>query len=243
MRTEIEAIVLTAVRFSDTASMVHLYSDLFGSLSARVSRPGGRRTAAGTRAFFAPLSIVLTTIDYRSGREVFVPSGTEPILMLTAPGRDPAANAQALFATELLHRLLREASPDRTLFQFLRESLRELDRLHSPRRASWHLKLMTGLTYHLGLLPRTDGYREGMILDAEEGSFRDLRRSEEAERRASSALLYRFLTEGDPLAIPLSHRERNDLMRLLLDYFACHFPEVGRMQSPAILTRLSEPTG
>ena len=73
MTTEIEAIVLTAVRFSDTAYMIHVYSDLFGSLSLRVSRPAGRKTAGGTRALFIPLSVIRTTIDYRSTREVFIP--------------------------------------------------------------------------------------------------------------------------------------------------------------------------
>lgn len=95
MTTEIEAIVLTAVRFSDTAYMIHVYSDLFGSLSLRVSRPAGRKTAGGARALFIPLSVIRTTIDYRSTREVFIPRGTTIVQLLSAPSIDPSEIGRA----------------------------------------------------------------------------------------------------------------------------------------------------
>lgn len=170
MTTEIEAIVLTAVRFSDTAYMIHVYSDLFGSLSLRASRPAGRKTAGGARALFIPLSVIRTTIDYRSTREVFIPRGTTIVQLLSAPSIDPSANALALFATELLHRLLRSASPDRALYGYLRESLADLDRISDTARASWHLRLMTGLCHHLGILPRYDAIAQVMSSICRRGS-------------------------------------------------------------------------
>lgn len=238
MTTEIEAIVLTAVRFSDTAYMIHVYSDLFGSLSLRVSRPAGRKTAGGARAPFIPLSVIRTTIDYRSTREVFIPRGTTIVRLLSSPGVDPSANALALFATELLHRLLRSASPDRALYAYISESLDDLDRIPDAARASWHLRLMTGLCHHLGILPRYDGYRPGDVLDLQEGLFRAARSRSEGAEAGKAELLYRFITEPDPLAIPLSREERNSLMTLLLDYMTYHFPEMGTLKSPAILRRL-----
>lgn len=238
MTTEIEAIVLTAVRFSDTAYMVHIYSDLFGSLSLRVSRPTGRRTTGGTRAFFSPLAIVRTTIDYRTTREVFIPRGTTVVQLLSSPSVDPSANALAHFSKELLHRLLHNGSPDAALYQYLHEQLGTFDALTPSERASWHLQLMTGLCHHTGILPQCDGYSPGQVLDAQEGCFRTPRSRTEATRADAAALLYRFITGTDPLAIPLSRRERNDLMTLLLDYMTYHFPEMGAMHSPAILRRL-----
>lgn len=238
MTTEIEAIVLTAVRFSDTAYMIHVYSDLFGSLSLRASRPTGRKTAGGARALFIPLSVIRTTIDYRSTREVFIPRGTTIVRLLSSPGVDPSANALALFATELLHRLLRSASPDRALYGYISESLTDLDRISDTARASWHLRLMTGLCHHLGILPRYDGYRPGDVLDLQEGLFRAARSRSEAAEAGRAELLYRLITEPDPLAIPLSREERNSLMTLLLDYMTYHFPEMGTLKSPAILRRL-----
>lgn len=238
MTTEIEAIVLTAVRFSDTAYMIHIYSDLFGSLSLRASRPTGRKTAGGARALFIPLSVIRTTIDYRSTREVFIPRGTTIVRLLSAPGVDPSANALALFATELLHRLLRSASPDRTLYGYIRESLADLDRIPDAARASWHLRLMTGLCHHLGILPRYDDYRPGAVLELQEGLFRAPRSRSEAAEVGRAELFYRFITDPDPLSIPLSREERNSLMTLLLDYMTYHFPEMGTLKSPAILRRL-----
>ena len=238
MTTEIEAIVLTAVRFSDTAYMIHVYSDLFGSLSLRASRPAGRKTAGGARALFIPLSVIRTTIDYRSTREVFIPRGTTIVRLLSAPGVDPSANALALFATELLHRLLRSASPDRALYAYISESLADLDRISDTARASWHLRLMTGLCHHLGILPRYDGYRPGAVLDLQEGLFRATKSRSEAAEVGRAELLYRFITEPDPLSIPLSREERNSLMTLLLNYMTYHFPEMGTLKSPTILRRL-----
>lgn len=242
MRTEIEAIILQAVRFSDTAYMIHVYSDLFGSLSLRASRPAGpskRRTTGGTRALFIPLSVVRTTIDYRASREVFIPSGTTIVRLLSSPGTDPSANALALFATELLHRLLRSGLPDRDLYRYITESLESLDRLTPQERASWHLQLMTGLCHHLGILPQYESYRAGQVLDCGEGLFRPVRTRSEVAETGPAELLYRFITSPDPLHIPLSREERGRLMSLLLDYMAYHFPEMGTMRSPDILRQLS----
>lgn len=240
MTTEIEAVVLQAVRFSDTAYMIHVYSDLFGSLSLRASRPAGpsRKTTGGTRALFIPLSVVRTTIDYRATREVFIPGGTTIVRLLSSPGVDPVANALALFATELLHRLLRSGSPDRALYHYITESLERLDLLSPEERASWHLQLMTGLCHRLGILPRYEDYRPGEVLDSGEGLFRPVRTRGEVAETGVAELLYRFITSPDPLHIPLSRGERSRLMSLLLDYMAYHFPEMGTMRSPDILRQL-----
>ena len=97
---------------------------------------------------------------------------------------------------------------------------------------------MTGLCHHLGILPRYEEYRLGHVLDLQEGLFRAPRSRGEGAETGKAELLYRFITDPDPLSIPLSREERNSLMTLLLDYMTYHFPEMGTLKSPAILRRL-----
>lgn len=238
MLTETEVIILRGVRYSDSASIIQTYSDLYGSLSFRVSRSTRRSTAGGMRAFFVPLSLLAVTFDYHQGREVQQPKEVTSLSVISSVSTDPVINAEVLFVSELLTHLLRAQGVDRELFSYLRGQISALDTMEPRHAASFHLRLMSGLCYHLGILPECDGYVLGYILDVRDGHFRMPISSSELVRREATELLVQLFTDTHPEELPMNRQLRNDLMNILLEYLGFHFPDLGNLRSPSVLSDL-----
>lgn len=237
MLTETELIVLGAVRYSDNASIVSTYSECFGALSFKCIRSASRRRGQAN-AFFIPLSILKVTLDYLPNRGIQIPREQELLHRPIRPSIEPVANAVALFTVELLTRLLRSSGTDRALYRYLREEIKGLECLSDKGISSFHLRLLTGLLHHLGILPQSETYRAGSILDFSEGTFRPSWSPEEQGKAYASSLLYQFISSPAPEELPLSGQDRNLLLKLLLDFLGYHFPDLGNLKSPEILSQL-----
>ncbi len=237
MLIDTPAIILKAVRYSDTNSIVHAYTEQFGSTSYLVSRATGRRSG-GLRALFLPLSLLHLTTDHRQNREV---QRVREAAILHAPIRpsiDPVANAVALFMAELLDKILRIGEADPTLFSFLAQEIRRIEGVEGAHLASFHLHFMVALSWRLGIMPDTEQYRDGFVLVAEEGRFRHPIDKSETEQADASSFLYRMLTMPEGESVTISRNTRNRLLTLLLSYFDHYFPGIAQMRSPGVLQTL-----
>lgn len=232
-----ELIVLQSVRYSDTSSIVHTYSEQLGSLSFKVSRPT-RRKSGGARAFFTPLSILEVSLDHRPMRQIHVPRDVQTIHTLSCISSSPVGNAVALFCTELLSRLLRTDSVDAAMYSDIRNLLLEMDTLSDRDLTSFHIELLLHMVRHLGISPQTEGYQLGYVLNIPEGRFEPPRTRSELLTQETSGRLYQCLTASDAKDILHNKNMRNDLMQLLLDHLRFHYPAIGDMRSPQILKDL-----
>lgn len=185
-----------------------------------------------------PLSILSVTLDYQTKREIFIPREYSIIHAPLSPSIDPVANAVALFTTELLHRILRSSGADPALYTFLKEQILAMDHLPRKELSSFHLVVITGLLHYLGILPQVEGYKMGYVLDNSEGQFRPTYNPEEQSLAEASYWLHTFITTPHPASIPMNREQRNNLLDLLLRHLTYHFPEVGTLRSPDILTQL-----
>lgn len=237
MLTETELITLKSVRYSDSASIVHTYSERFGSLSFKVTRTRSRKRSSAS-AFFMPLSLLSVTLDHQPKREIHVAKEVQLRNVLTLPSRDPSANAVALFSTELLNRVLRVGTPDDQLYQFVREQIVGFDDQTPGEIASFHLRLIVGLLFRMGIQPHTETFKHGFVLDLSEGVFRAPWSRQEADFVERSEHLYTLITSPSAEGLPLSREQRNALLDLLLRYLAYHFPDVGTLRSPDVLSQL-----
>lgn len=237
MLVETELIVLSAVRYSDNASIVTTYSERLGTLAFKAVRSASRRRGRAN-ALFMPLSVVRMTMEYHPTRSIQLPG--EPLVVHAPlrPSVDAAANAVALFIVELLTRVVRSSSADAQLYRYLRDEIVRLEEVSERGVSSFHLRLIVGMLHYMGILPDQGLYREGFILDLAEGAFRRAWTSEEQMLGDSSALLVQFITSETPEELPLSRQERNALLDMLLAYLGYHFPDVGTLRSPDVLSQL-----
>ena len=237
MLVETELIVLSAVRYSDSASIVTTYSERFGTLAFKVVRSPSRKRGRAN-ALFMPLSVVRMTMEYHPTRTIQLPGEAVVLYAPMRPSVDAAANAVALFVVELLTRIVRSGSADAELYRYLRDEIMGLEALSDRGVSSFHLRLVVGMLHHMGILPDQSRYREGYILDLPEGAFRRAWTLEEQALGRSSELLVQFITTESPEELPLSRQERNALLDMLIAYLAYHFPDVGTLRSPEVLCQL-----
>ncbi len=237
MLTETELIVLSGVKYTDSASIINTYSEQLGSLSFKVIRSHSRKRGRAN-ALFTPLSIVQTTFNYYPTRAIQVAGELQIIHRPLITTIDPNANAVGLFLTDFLTRLLRNSATDPQLYRYLRAELLGFESLGNRGVSSFHLRMLCGVLHFLGILPAIEKYRKGYILDFDSGTFRPQYSCQEQPRALASELLIQFITEVSPEELTLDREERNALLALLLDYIGYHFPEIGIMKSPDILTQL-----
>ncbi|MDO5017523.1 MAG: recombination protein O N-terminal domain-containing protein [Porphyromonas sp.] len=237
MLCETELIVLNGVRYSDHASIVTTYSEQFGSLAFKCIRTASRRRGRAN-AFFRPLSVLQLNFDYHPLREIQTPGESSILHVPLRPTMEVSANAVAHFSVELLTRVLRANSADPQLFRFLKQEIVGMEGLSAKGINSFHLRLMTGLLRHMGILPVCDGYRPGYVLDYGNGSFRPICHADKRAAGEAASLLVQFITTAHPEELPLTVAQRGHLLDLLLGYLTYHFPDVGTLRSPEILSQL-----
>jgi len=201
MLTTTDAIVLSLQPHSDKAHLLHAYTRAGGRVNYMVYGLGKKNTSGK----YSPLSIVQLTTDDRSVRTAQLTFVPQTIIT------DPYKRTIALFISEVLHNVLRHPMQDEPMFDFLVESIRELDSL--PFRevegvglANFHLVFLVGFAQKLGF-------------------------AIESSNPLSS------LQGGDESRLPATRKDRQETLRALCAYFAEH---VETWQSPKSLDILIE---
>ncbi len=119
----------------------------------------GRKNTSGR---YNPLSILQLTTDERSIRTAqltFVPRTIDT---------DPYKRTIALFISEVLYHVLRHPMSDEPMFDFIAQSIQELDETDKPQ--NFHLSFLVGLAAKLGFamsealpLPQTRTERQKQL--------------------------------------------------------------------------------
>ena len=138
------AIVLNITRYSDTGSIVHLYTAEHGRMQYAVY---GNKLKGVLR----PLSV----IEYTSTRRNNAPTqmGTLSSASLLYPLQRLTIDVQrqcvAMFVAEVLASTLRHPMSDQPLYEWLCEVIQHLDQ--DEEISNWHLRFLLDYATHLGI--------------------------------------------------------------------------------------------
>lgn len=138
MLSTTDAIVLCLQPQSDKAHVLHTYTRAGGRANYKVYGIGRKNTSGK----YTPLSIVQLTTDEHSVRTaqlLFVPQ-----TLVT----DPYKRTIALFISEILHNVLRHPMEDGPMFEFLIQTIQELDATDEPQ--NFHLQFLIDFAAKLG---------------------------------------------------------------------------------------------
>lgn len=233
-------VVLHTTKFGERQMVVHMITRSRGRYSfvARLSGRGGE-----VRRLFAPLSVIEFAATY---------SSTSDLGKLSAAAASPAlfditSNiikcSVALFAAELLYRVVRNQGEESDgLYDFVERSVLELEKLdNSTAAANFHLYFMVRLSAFLGYSPRMN-WGEGYWFDIKAGEFvasSPVGHSLYMEPRAAE-ILYRLLSSADSRTetLALSGVERSRFLASMVDYYAWHTDTIHSVRSIAVLSEL-----
>lgn len=198
MYRNLDCIALRTIRYSDRNSILSVYTRQAGRMSLLVPAGTGK-TAARLRALLMPLGRFDCVADIRNGRDIHPFRDVRPVVL--PPVSDPLRSSVAMFVTDLLSGLLREAQEDAPLFAYMDYALRLLaatprvgalrhepgpagrpagnppatlppfSPLSSAALSNFHICFMVGLSRFLGIEPDWGSYLPGSVLDLAGGVF------------------------------------------------------------------------
>ena len=241
MTEKFQAIVLSAVRHSDRASIVSTYTPTHGRLPLIVNTGSGR--GARMRApHIMPLAQIEFSCRYHQTRELQRPASIAPVYTYRDLYFNPVKNAIGIFLAEFLNRLMRDTTPDQHTFRFIADSLKVLDILPGFP-ANFHITFLTQLATFMGIAPDLSTHRPGAVFDMRAGRYSSMHPGHPDILTGSEAKVPLLLSR---LAYANMHRQRHSrdqraaILRGMLRYWGIHYPGVASLRSPDILAELFE---
>lgn len=138
------AIVLNIARYSDTGSIVHLYTAEHGRMQYAVY---GNKLKGVLR----PLSIIEYTSTRRNNAptQMGILSSASLLYPLQRLTIDVQRQCVAMFVAEVLASTLRHPMSDQPLYEWLCEVIQHLDQ--DEEISNWHLRFLLDYATHLGI--------------------------------------------------------------------------------------------
>ncbi len=229
-------IILHSIKYSETSIIARVYTREAGLQSYLV--PGVRKARSRFKKnLFQPLSIV-EVVAYHKER-----GGLQHLKEINCPqpyGSIPYAinkTSIAIFLAEILNHALKNQEANAQLFDFLAESLRQLDQTHESI-ANYHLVFLIRLSRYLGFKPRDNHDKQHRFFNIREGMFQH--RSDDPEFCLSERLSLVFLevinTEtSQQHELHIIKEERRVLLQKIIDYYRYHLEGMPEIKSHSVL--------
>ncbi len=233
------AIVLHQIKYSDSGIIVQFFTREYGRLSCLV-RGFGNRKSGRNKALFQPLSVLDLSFYYKDTREIHTIKDFSPVYSPTEIWSDIKKCSVAIFLGEVLTSVLREESPNKPLYQFIENSVNYFNE-SDESDANFHLAFMARLTGFLGFAPVTEVSGTKKYFDMLNGRFINYppEHSHFANPELSEILAVLFSSSPEKTKnIILTGSLRNEVLDIIVNYFALHLPGLKRINSLEVLRQV-----
>ena len=238
MLKKTKAIVLFTLKYNDSSSIVHAFTEEDGRMSFWLRIPKSHKAKVKS-VLFQPLSILELNIDV-SKRGLNYIREAQTVFPFSSLPFDPLKLSVALFLAEYLSKVLREEAQNLPLFAYLENSIQWLDGANEVP-ANFHLVFLMRLSRFLGLYPNLDNYHEGDFFDLENGCFVSSQpfhgQLVQGQQAKHILTLMRMNYETMHL-FRMSRTDRNEILDVLLKYYSIHIPGSADLKSLPVLKEL-----
>jgi len=227
-------IVLNSKPYNDKYAITLIYTEEFGRVAYLTSLSKSRKTKV-PRSLFHPLAILDLEVEHQNLREIQRIKEIKIHIPLIAILIDPVKSAMGIFIAELISKVIREEQTNSLLFDFLLQSVKVLE-LTDTSPANFHLVFMIRLSRLLGFYPDVSTYQKGMFFDMQNGIFTGIKPVHiNFLPQDESAIFYNLMRMSyeNMQAFHFSGRERQAIIRRILEYYRLHlsdFPEIKSLE-------------
>jgi len=238
MQVKTAGIVLHSLKYTDSTTIITVYTYQFGRASYLVHGANKKKSTVRS-ALLQPLTIVDMDVFHTPGKDIQRIKDIHVGKQFSYIPFDFVKGALALFVAEVLFRTLRQTEPDETLFLFLENSIQQLDYCETGI-ANFHLVFLLKLSRYLGFEPNTDGdtYKYFDLLNGTFQMDKPLHMhylfSETAES-FNRVLLADYSNMQD---LVFSRSLRVKLLESIIEYYRLHIPEFHGLHSLSVLQSL-----
>jgi len=232
MLVKTKAIVLSSIRFQEKSLIVKCFTQSDGLKSYFVQSAFSGKKSNQKIAYFQPLTLLEIEASHKNKGTLERFKEVKLATPYTSVTVDVVKSTIVIFISEMLHNCIREEEQNENLFAFLETALLWLDT--HDEVANFHLMLLMEITKFLGFYPdvSNDEYAffemtEGMFVP-----FHGITCLTEQE-----TLLFKKLKDlkFDSDQKIFNGKERQILLKILLDYYTFHFDGFKKPRSLEVL--------
>lgn len=243
MDRTIHAIALRTIRHSDSTSILTAWSAEVGRIAILMGT-GASAAARRHRAATMPLSLFTGIIrSQQAGSDAPVrmrdiaPVGRQMIDVAT----NPVKATVAMFLAEVLYITLRDAGPDKALWQLLERALPVLEHGDATVTANFHIWFLYSVAATMGVGPDLSEWRRGRIFDLQGAVFRDSAPGHSRYVEAAEARMVHILgriSAANLGRLRLNRQQRNRILDVILEYYGEHIVSMDSLHSLDVIRRM-----
>lgn len=233
-----KGIVLKTFKYSETSVIAKVYTEQWGIQSYLLS--GVRKKKSKSKmALLQPLSLLELVVYYQENKSIKRVKEMRLAYTFERVPFEIITSSLAIFITEILYKTLKEEENNPTQFQFLWQTIINLDTTKSPLR-NYPISFLLQLSQYLGFFPNQNFFRtERPIFDLKEGHF--THRIPEHDYFIPLPLSEQLatlldLTLVERLQVVITRKNRQYLLQALLDYYKFHVEGCKDIRSIKVLT-------
>ncbi len=241
MQAKTTGIILHQVKYSDSQSIVSIYTREFGRMSYMV-RGANRKKSATRSALLQPLSIVEIDVSHNPKKDIQSIKDIRIAIPFYHIPYDPVKNGLALFMTELLQKTLKHSENDKELYNFIENSVCQLDKCEEGI-GNFHLVFMAGLARRLGFAPdmlNDNGYK---FFDMMNGIFERSQPLHAHFLEGKQAETFKSIMELDYdclNSLPMNRIQRAGVLTNFVEYYKLHLTDFQSLHSIEVMHKLWE---
>ena len=232
------AFVLKTTNYSETSVIAKVYTREWGLQSVMIKgvRSGKSRNKQN---LLQPLSYVDISMYRNEKKQIQFAKELRPFKQWKDTPYNYEKTAITFFINELLYKTIREEACDMQMFDFIDESLTELDE-REKSIADFPIRFLIKASTMFGFRPMNNHSEQKPFFNLMEGRFvpqPSISDPEAILNRETSSLLHNYLSFSNIFKneINTTHTQRNELFLALLEYYKIHFNQLSDFKSHVVL--------
>lgn len=233
-----KAIVLSSIPYSESSIICKLYTEEFG-LKSYIVRSAKKKNSPTPTSHFQPLNIIEFEA-YNSIKSKLETIRTSSLILENLNlNFSIVKNAITFFVAEIIHLSLKEANPNKELFDYLFNQIHLLKNSKDEDLAEFHLYFMIQFADHLGLAPMNNYSEYEVFFDPIAGKFTNKADAQNFNKQTSFTL-HKFISQKEITneKICKNKVERNIILEALIIFYSIHITNHSQIKSHKILTTI-----
>lgn len=239
MQLTIRGIVLSNLKYSDTYSIVQLYTEQSGRIAYLLPRAKGKNGKISNN-LFSPLNVVELETDHQPNREIQRIREARNIYPYQSISQNITKTSLVFFLSEFLSKVLKDSTDSKLIFGFIKNSMEVLE-IAERGTANFHLVFMLQLARFLGFYPNIDSYQTGNYFDLLAGEFvSSVPFHRHFISKEESIVISRLarINYGNMHRFAFNREDRISIIDHILEYYRLHVQNFSELKSLDVLHEL-----